>query len=284
VNSREEFLEAVRLSDDLVGVADLGIGLPEDGERRYALPQFRKAYRSVRKLRSFYPALVKTGRDPFQLHAALLRYAMHSLRFEECNDWQKRWALYAGAACLDRVRSVLSAGKDLRVDFIEACPNFEARYPGRLGITILPGRVDRKRKLADDIPALISQGISAVVCMVEPDELEAFGVPNLLAAYRAAGLDALGLPVPDQDEPGRDEALRAFDWIETRLLAGASVLVHCAGGLGRSGTLVAAFLANRCELEASAAIATVRACRSPRAIETAGQEAFVKKMEGVWHE
>jgi protein-tyrosine phosphatase len=53
------------------------------------------------------------------------------------------------------------------------------------------------------------------------------------------------------------------------------VLVHCAAGLGRTGTLAALLLVEG-GLEPEAAIARVRQAR-PGTLETADQEAFVRR-------
>ena len=55
---------------------------------------------------------------------------------------------------------------------------------------------------------------------------------------------------------------------------GESVVVTCMGGLGRSGMIAACTLVDA-GVASAAAIASVRAARGPRAIETSGQEAFV---------
>lgn len=65
-------------------------------------------------------------------------------------------------------------------------------------------------------------------------------------------------------------------WIDAQLADGANVLIHCVGGLGRSGLVSACYLKSK-GLSAVEAIAEVRRARSPRAIETAGQEMFVQE-------
>jgi ADP-ribosyl-[dinitrogen reductase] hydrolase len=62
-------------------------------------------------------------------------------------------------------------------------------------------------------------------------------------------------------------------WILRR---GGSVLAHCRGGLGRAGTIAARLLVEF-GTEPEAAIKAVRDARSPDAIETAEQEAYVRQ-------
>ena len=60
------------------------------------------------------------------------------------------------------------------------------------------------------------------------------------------------------------------DWMD----AGERVVLHCMGGLGRSGLVAATALVNA-GLSPSAAIQEVRDTRDPRAVETQAQADFV---------
>ncbi|EPG73700.1 isochorismatase family protein [Leptospira fainei serovar Hurstbridge str. BUT 6] len=71
--------EAFSLTDLLLSQADLGIPISFEDENRFKNPKIRRAFRTACKLRSFYPKLIRLDRDPYQLHVALLRYAVHTL-------------------------------------------------------------------------------------------------------------------------------------------------------------------------------------------------------------
>lgn len=151
---------------------------------------------------------------------------------------------------------------------------------GRIGFVRCPGRRDLPgacRTLREDIAALRAWGAGLVVTLAEQAELEALGVPDLGARVRAAGMAWLHLPIRDFDVP---DAAFETAWtiagaaIRTRLLAGRDVVLHCRGGLGRSG-MIAARLLVELGTEPEAAIAAARAAR-PGAIETAAQEAHVR--------
>ena len=76
-------------------------------------------------------------------------------------------------------------------------------------------------------------------------------------------------PIPAERTPGPDfeaEWPAASDRLRSRLDAGENILVHCCGGLGRSGMVAARLLAES-GVDAEEAIARVRAVR-PGAIET----------------
>ena len=67
----------------------------------------------------------------------------------------------------------------------------------------------------------------------------------------------------------------AVRWMDEGLRAGERVMVHCVGGLGRSGMAAAALLRTR-GAEPDAAIEAVRTARSQRALETSIQEQFIR--------
>jgi atypical dual specificity phosphatase len=95
--------------------------------------------------------------------------------------------------------------------------------------------------------------------------------PDRLAKY---GLVELHLPVKDFTSPSPAQLGRGIAAIEEATSAGNAVAVHCGGGFGRTGTLLACYLIHR-GLPPEAAIARVRAAR-PGSIETASQVAAVK--------
>lgn len=264
-----ELREAFKLTDALLDVRDLWAELPEQGPS--ALPQLQRAWATVRKLRSYYPRLVHADRDPFQVLVALLRYAGHTLSFDEPTPLQLKWALYTAGRCAERLSTALTASTRLRVDFLDdGCVG-----PGRVGLTVLPGRQDWRRHLDEDLTALREQGIDAVVCLVPQDELERYGVPTLLERYRDTGFELLHVPLLDQKAAGTADIDDAAAWIDARVAAGRRVVLHCVGGLGRSGMLAACWLRRR-GLAADEALACVRTARGPRAIETEVQEQFVR--------
>lgn len=95
--------------------------------------------------------------------------------------------------------------------------------------------------------------------------------PALLARY---GIEELRLPVPDFTAPAPEQLEQGVAAIEQALAQGKRVAVHCGAGLGRTGTLLAAYLVHQGQAPEQA-IARMRMAR-PGSVETPEQVAAVK--------
>ena len=148
---------------------------------------------------------------------------------------------------------------------------------GALGLTILPGRKDYSRSIDEDLKQLKEQGVDVVIPLITDDELDHFGVGDLLDNYIDHGFQVYRLPIMDQltcsEEEMRDMATR----LDLLLGANKKIMIHCVGGLGRSGMIAAAYLKYR-GLSYEKAITAVRNSRGPRAIESTEQEEFIKRV------
>ncbi|MEI7608503.1 MAG: inositol monophosphatase family protein, partial [Rhodospirillaceae bacterium] len=160
---------------------------------------------------------------------------------------------------------------------------------GSIGLTICPGKHDAsgsgpdwRRDLGADLDAVVAWGADAIVCLLSQVELEHLSVPTLPAEAERRRLGFIPLPMVEGGIP--DEAFEsAWKSVGPRLRAllgmGGRVLVHCRGGLGRSG-LVAARLLIEMGTEPDNAIVAVRRAR-PGAIETSLQEKYVRSCRAV---
>ena len=274
IDDEAGLLDAMRLTDVLLGVRDLGRPLPESPE--FANLEVRKTYRAIAKLRAYYPALLQADREPTQLLIPQIRYAVHTLSFVESNVWQKRWALYTACRAAQELQRYLKLSGPLRIDWLPE----KYSSPGRVGLTIVPGRKDYGRSLEDDLQTIQREGIGAVVCLLAPDEFERYGVENLLSRYREIGLEVLHLPTIDRTPPSPESLQLGVRWIEERVGTGKRILLHCVGGLGRAGTLGACWLRTH-SLDAQDAIHEIRIARSQRAVETVEQEQAVAAFNEV---
>ncbi|MCE9500551.1 MAG: isochorismatase family protein [Leptospira sp.] len=272
ISSEDELKEGFRLSDILVSIADLGIPLSESVASNFKTPSILKALNVIRKLRSYYPNLIQSDRDPYQYHVAMMRYAMHTLSFDESSELQRKWALYTGSICSEQIRNYIYKSKKLRIDFLtEIQPDF----PGKIGITILPGRKDRNRNMTEDINTIRENNISEVICLLTENEFTQYGVENLREDYKINGINANYFPIKDQGVPTKELMQKIVATIAKVTAEKRNILIHCVGGLGRSGMAAACFLISKMALRPPDAIAMVRETRSERAIETKEQEDFI---------
>ncbi len=273
IGTEKEFLEATELIDLIVSLEDLG-DLPGTQEIEFSNSNIQRAFLTVRKLRSFYPALIQSDKIAYQYHIGMLRYAMHTLSFDECNEWQKKLALYMGGRVCEKALTFLKGSARLRIDFIsDKNKNIDA--DGKIGLTILPGRRDRKRNLSEDISAIKESSIKNIVCLLTENEFTDYGVTELKSEYEKNGFSVYYFKILDQSVSTPPEMMNAITWMKQKTDAGEKVLVHCVGGLGRSGMLAACFHKKYSKLQADEAIELIRKCRSQRAIETVIQEKFV---------
>jgi atypical dual specificity phosphatase len=130
----------------------------------------------------------------------------------------------------------------------------------------LPGR---DRPLEQDAAYLEQEGIRILVSLTEnPPDSE-------VLASRA--IDQEHIPVQDYTPPTLEQMIEFVTVVKDSVVAGKSVGVHCTAGLGRSGTMAAAYLVAD-GASADEAIATVRQLR-PGSIETPAQEDAVRRFE-----
>ena len=162
---------------------------------------------------------------------------------------------------------------------------------GEIGMTFCPGKKQQHamsgawdRNLAADMLTIAHYGAKALVTLVEEQELMDLSVPSYHIKKFASshGIEWYHLPIKDVGIPGKSFE-PAWNYIGTRLrrmLAdGERIVLHCKGGLGRTGTIAARLLIELGE-EADSAINRVRASR-PGAIETQEQEEYVRQCRPV---
>lgn len=262
--------EGILLLESLLEIQDIAIPPEIELRNKFSIPEIQKAFDTIIHLRSFYKNLIHTDRDPYQYWVAALRYAMHTLSFDESDTEQKKLALYMSCRLSEIIIQTLKAPNHLRIDYIES-PD----HKNFLGITILPGRKDRHRNLEEDLKIIQQEKINDIVCLITRDEMVEYGRENLLEAYQNFGLNVYHLPILDQGVCSEKDALAVLDWIHERISIEKKVLIHCIGGLGRSGTIAAIYFKKYFGMQSYEAISLVRQHRSKRAVESKVQIEFI---------
>ncbi len=157
-------------------------------------------------------------------------------------------------------------------------------YTGTIGMTICPGRRvsyaiggDWYRDLDADLRAIREWGASALVSLMEAEEMACYGVAELPEKTLKLGMEHYHLPIVDMDVPGEGferQWLRSGERLRDTLMSGDSIVIHCLGGLGRTGTVVGRLLVELGS-DPETAIARIRQAR-PGTIQTIFQEAYVR--------
>jgi atypical dual specificity phosphatase len=122
------------------------------------------------------------------------------------------------------------------------------------------------RPSPDDWPLLVRKGIRAVLSLTESPP---GGDPE------TEGLEACHVPVEDFTAPSDKDLQRCVAWIDTQVRSARPVVVHCGAGLGRTGTVVAAFLVTQ-GFSPEQAVGEVRRLR-PGSLETVEQVDAVRR-------
>jgi len=157
---------------------------------------------------------------------------------------------------------------------------------GLVGMTFCPGKQQRvsltggwSRDVEADVASICAWGATIVVCLMEEHELRELQVTHLPEAVRRAGLEWLHMPIVEGCVPGVNWEARWRDTgprLRDALIAGGRMVIHCNGGLGRTGTVCARLLIEL-GVDADTAIQTVREAR-PGAIENKLQEDYIRQL------
>lgn len=120
----------------------------------------------------------------------------------------------------------------------------------------------------EDIPELYEKGLRAVASFLE-------GQDNL-EEYKANNIEACWIPVEDDEAPTREQAEKFREFVIEMKNATKPLAVHCKGGNGRAGTMLAAYYV----LEGKNADEVLSWMRgiNPKAVRTQVQEEFLRSL------
>jgi len=138
----------------------------------------------------------------------------------------------------------------------------------------LPWICDQRRKrltstadaFNDDVRFLTETGICSIVAALD--------LPIHRKVFENCGFHYLSLEIPDGHPPTLEQARRLLAFSDA---APKPLAVHCEGGIGRTGTLLAVLLLKR-GASAADAIKAVKAAMPP-AFENSNQRDFISECE-----
>ena len=138
------------------------------------------------------------------------------------------------------------------------------------------------RDLTTDMAVLKDWGCKALLTLMEPSELQDFHVLNIGEIAESMCIKWYHMPITDGDPPD-ERFIAAWPVFGRELLDilknGDRVVIHCRGGLGRTGT-VACLLLMEFGTSPLGALEMVRSCR-PGSVETIAQEQFIKEYKST---
>lgn len=158
-------------------------------------------------------------------------------------------------------------------------------WVGRVGMSACPGAgggnasAQTEQVLVQHVAQIAAHKIKTVVSLLDTTDLQRLGAKNLSHHLAQRGIAWHQLPVVDYGVPSLAVTAQWQRLLPalTAVLQNDNILVHCAHGKGRTGTLVATMF-KAWGWNTEAAMARVRQFR-PGAIETHKQEAYVQAFE-----
>jgi ADP-ribosyl-[dinitrogen reductase] hydrolase len=148
--------------------------------------------------------------------------------------------------------------------------------PGKKEANAISG--DWDRDLDTDLQVISDWGASILVSLMEKDEMAWYGVADLPEKAMRMGLLHYHLPIIDMDIPGEsfEESWQTVgERLRQSLMAGEYIVIHCLGGLGRTGTIAGRLLVEL-GVDPDHAIRRIRKARHGT-IQTVMQETYVRR-------
>ena len=139
-----------------------------------------------------------------------------------------------------------SQSHPLRIDVIELDSG------GMIGMTFCPGKKQKNalsgewdRDLDTDLQVIVDWGATAIISLIEEHEFVELDVTELPMKIKKAGIEWHHLPIKDRGIPTEsfEEEWNSFGKrVHDILHSGEKIVIHCMGGLGRTGLVAARLL------------------------------------------
>jgi len=113
----------------------------------------------------------------------------------------------------------------------------------------------------DEFDWILKQGVKSIVTMTE----------DALPENWVSEIGYLHVPTPDLTAPDMEKIDTAVDYIHKNISDNQAVMVHCAAGMGRAGTILACYLVKYQKYSSEDAIKKIRKER-PGSIQSEIQE------------
>ncbi|MDW8034045.1 MAG: dual specificity protein phosphatase family protein [Nitrososphaerota archaeon] len=132
-------------------------------------------------------------------------------------------------------------------------------------------------KSIEDVEQWERAGVKAIVILAETQEIVRYwgSLSNYFNVLNAKGFEYTHSPIKDFHAPNLNQLENLIEWIDSRVKENRPVLIHCRAGIGRTSTIIAAYLIKK-GYEVNDAIMTVRK-RIPLALEVDEQISIVYK-------
>ena len=98
------------------------------------------------------------------------------------------------------------------------------------------------RSLESDLQALGNTGIDKILCLLEEAESQQLGLQNQPSLTEKTGMEFQRFPIPDYGVPDFLDLQILITQIRRDLEDGKHLLVHCRGGVGRTGLICSCVL------------------------------------------
>lgn len=146
--------------------------------------------------------------------------------------------------------------------------------PGRLGVMPRPAG---GQWLTDDLAALRDCGVDTLVCALSEEERQRLDLIRQPVISVQLGLSYIGFPIQDFGVPDPVALRQLAQRLADEVRRGRFVVVHCFGGIGRSGVIAGATLI-RLGATAEQAMELITQARGIPAPETAEQRDLLRAL------
>lgn len=153
-------------------------------------------------------------------------------------------------------------------------------HNGTMYACCAPGKRDQEkgvfRDLHQDMKCIQTHNIDCIICLIEDFEFDKVQITDYPERVAKAGIDFIHYPMIDHYIPTDLDSFHELVLLTCDLLhSGSQILIHCRGGVGRTGVLCACVLIHY-GFSADGAILKVRQNRLG-ALKNAVQVVFIRE-------